>query len=113
MVTLPLELLLKRLSPVKIKRVVDGHRYLSCNLLEKPKVCGLIRFLSNAAQGHCPQASVRGAQRQAAAGLDIIFAQPLHRAWKANFVINVGNIKSLLSLPYKTRERFVDGQFWN
>src|SRR5215813_971848 len=113
MVTLPLELLLKRLSPVKIKRVVDGHRHLPCNLLEKPKVCGLIRFLSNAAQGHSPQASVRRAQWQTAAGFDVIFAQPLHRAWEANFVLNVGNIKSLLSLPYKTRERFVDGQFRN
>ena len=43
----------------------------------------------------------------------MIFAQPLHRAWEANFVLNIGNVKSLLSLPYKTRERFVDGQFRN
>ena len=49
MVTLPLELLLKRLSLVKIKRVVDRHRHLPRNLLEKPKVCGLIRLFSNAA----------------------------------------------------------------
>src|SRR5215510_1448884 len=98
MVTLPLELLLKRLSPVKIKRVVDGHRHLPCNMLEKSKVCGLIRFLSNAAQGHSPQASVRRAQCQTAVGFVVLYAQPLHHAGEASFELNVGNKERLLGL---------------
>src|SRR5262245_65740483 len=96
MVTLPLELLLKRLSPVKIKRVVDGHRHLPCNLLEKPKVCGLIRFLSNAAQGHSAQASVRRALWQSAVGLEVMFALPLHRAGEETFVVTVSEMWWLL-----------------
>src|SRR5919109_674783 len=109
MVTLPLELLLKRLRLLKIEGIIDGHRYLPCNLREKPNTRGLIRLTSNAAQGHSSQASVCGAQRQTTTGFDVIVAQSQHRAREANFVLNVVNNESLLSLPHEARERFMNG----
>jgi hypothetical protein len=50
-----------------------------------------------------------GAQRQTATGFEMILAKPLHRAWKANFVVDVVNKKRLLSSPHGTGKRFADG----
>jgi hypothetical protein len=56
---------------------------------------------------------MRGAQRQTATGSEMVLAQPLHRAWKANFVVDIINKQRLLSLPYGTGKRLADGQFGN
>src|SRR5215475_455176 len=85
------QLSLGRLGLLKIKRVIDGQRHLSGNLLEEPKLRGPIGFLSNTAYGHDSQSSVRGAQRQTVTGSQGIVSQPLHRARKANFVIDIVN----------------------
>src|SRR5262245_17539220 len=107
------QLLLSGLRLLEVKGVIDSHRHLSCNLLEKAKLSGLIRFFMNAPHGDSSQASMRGAQRQTATRPDVICAQPLHRSGKASFMLNVIKTQRLLGLPNRTRQRFVDGQFRN
>jgi hypothetical protein len=107
------QLLLGRLDVLKIKRIVNGHGHLSCNLTEEAKVRVLIGSISDTADGHSSQASMRGAQWQTATGPYVIFAQPLHSPREANFVVNVVNEERLLSLPYGTAKRLIDRQLGN
>ncbi len=104
------QLLLGRLDVLKIKRIVNGHGHLSCNLTEEAKVRVLIGSISDTADGHSSQASMRGTQRQTKTGRDVICTQPLHRPWKARFPVYVVNKKRLLRLPNKTCKRFADRQ---
>ena len=101
------------LDVAQVRQIVDRHRHLSRNLLDKPKFSWLVRFLMNAAQRDSSKSSMRGAQGQTATGRNVIRSEPLHGSRKTDFVLHVIESERLLRLPDEARERIFDGQFAN